>query len=204
MVVRSLNVDKDPFLPRKNDEEILGPESPYLSAIGALMYLASHMRPDISFSVNLLARFSSCTSNSNALEWDKESTSSNHAEILASHETSRECVWLSYVIQHIKEYCGISIGKEAPIVIYENNATCIVQLKEGYIKGDRTKHILPKFFFTHELQKNNDVQVLQIRLSENLANLFTKALPTSTFKKLVYHIGFRHLKDLKLCNHEGE
>ena len=60
MVVRSLDVNKNPFRPRIDDEELLGPEVPYLSAIGALMYLASHTRPDISFSVNLLARYSSC------------------------------------------------------------------------------------------------------------------------------------------------
>ena len=60
MVVRSLDVNKDPFRPRMDDEELLGLEVPYLSAIGALMYLASHTRPDISFSVNLLARYSSC------------------------------------------------------------------------------------------------------------------------------------------------
>jgi hypothetical protein len=52
MVVRSLDVNKDPFRPRENDEELLGPEVPYLSAIGALMYLAGHTRPDISFAVN--------------------------------------------------------------------------------------------------------------------------------------------------------
>ena len=32
---------------------------PYLNAIGALMYLAQCTRPDIAFTVNLLARFSS-------------------------------------------------------------------------------------------------------------------------------------------------
>ncbi|KAM6594225.1 hypothetical protein CsatA_001928 [Cannabis sativa] len=59
MVVRSLDVEKDPFRPREEHEELLGPEVPYLSAIGALMYLANCTRPDIAFSVNLLARFSS-------------------------------------------------------------------------------------------------------------------------------------------------
>ncbi|XP_074323295.1 secreted RxLR effector protein 161-like [Apium graveolens] len=59
MVVRSLEVEKDPFRPRKQDEETLGPEVPYLSAIGAIMYLANNTRPDIAFAVNLLARFSS-------------------------------------------------------------------------------------------------------------------------------------------------
>ena len=34
MVVRSLDVNKDPFRPQEKDEEILGSEVPYLSAIG--------------------------------------------------------------------------------------------------------------------------------------------------------------------------
>ena len=44
---------------RKKNEELLGPEVPYLSVIGALMYLANRTRPDIAFSVNLLARYNS-------------------------------------------------------------------------------------------------------------------------------------------------
>ncbi|XP_074363985.1 secreted RxLR effector protein 161-like [Apium graveolens] len=58
MVVRSLEVEKDPFRSRREDEDALGPEVPYLSTIGALMYLVNNTRPDIAFSVNLLARFS--------------------------------------------------------------------------------------------------------------------------------------------------
>ena len=59
MVVRSLDVKKDIFRSREDNEELLGPEVSYLSAIGALMYLANNTRPDIAFSVNLLARYSS-------------------------------------------------------------------------------------------------------------------------------------------------
>ncbi|XP_035845241.1 secreted RxLR effector protein 161-like [Helianthus annuus] len=259
MVVRSLDVEKDPFRPPNDGKEILGPEVPYLSAFGALMFLASHTRPDISFSVNLLARYSSCptkrhwngvkqifrylqgtkdmglyftnqpttslvgfadagylsdphtgrsqtgylfTSGGTAISWRSvkqtiTTTSSNHAEILAIHEASRECVWLRSVIQHIRGSCGISTIDEGAIILHENNAACIAQLKEGYIKGDGTKHILPKFFFTHDLQKNGDITVQQVRSSDNLADLFTKSLPTSTFKKLVHGIGMRRLKELK-------
>ena len=39
--------------------------------------------------------------------------------------------------------------------------------------------------------------VQQIRSSDNLADLFIKALPTTTFKKLVHQIGMRQLKDLQ-------
>ncbi|KAJ9535920.1 hypothetical protein OSB04_un000919 [Centaurea solstitialis] len=259
MVVRSLDVEKDPFRPPIDDEDIIGPEVPYLSAIGALMFLAGHTRPDISFSLNLLARYSSCptkrhwngvkqifrylqgtkdlglyfsnpskgslygfadavylsdphtgrsqtgyvfTMGGTAISWRSTkqtmtATSSNHAEILAIHEASRECVWLRNVIQHIRGLCGIILDKEPPTVLYEDNATCIAQLKEGYIKGDRTKHILPKFFFTHDLQKSNDISVHQVRSCENLADLFTKSLPNSTFQRLVRDIGMRRLKEFK-------
>ena len=59
MIVRSLDVKKDHFRPREDNEEILGLEVPYLSAIGALMYLANCTHPDIAFAVNLLERYSS-------------------------------------------------------------------------------------------------------------------------------------------------
>ena len=36
-VVRSLEVDKNPFRSKEENEKLLGPEVPYLSAIGALM-----------------------------------------------------------------------------------------------------------------------------------------------------------------------
>ncbi|GAV69385.1 hypothetical protein CFOL_v3_12886 [Cephalotus follicularis] len=123
-------------------------------------------------------------------------TSSNQSEIIAIHEASRECIWLRSMIQHIQESCGLSSIRNNLTVIYEDNAACIIQLRGGYIKGDRTKHISPKFFYTHDLQKNGDIDVQQIRSSDNLADLFTKVLPGTTFKKLRHDIGMRQIKDL--------
>ena len=59
MVVRSLDTNKKPFRPLKEDEEILDLEVPYLNAIGTLMYLVNCIRPNIAFTINLLARYSS-------------------------------------------------------------------------------------------------------------------------------------------------
>ena len=59
MVVRSLDVKKDHFRPKEDDEDTLGLEVPYLNPIGVLMYLTNCTRTDIAFSVNLLARYSS-------------------------------------------------------------------------------------------------------------------------------------------------
>ena len=260
MVIRSLNVKNDQFHPCEKGEELLGPEVPYLSDIGALMYLAYCTRPDIAFSVNLLARYSSAPTrrhwkgiqhilrylsgttnmslfysnkskekllgyadagylsdphkaisqtgyvfnyNGTAISWRSikqimVATSSNHSEIIAIHEASRECIWLRSMIHHIQESYGLSSVKDKPTILFEDNAACIAQIKGGYIKGDRTKHISPKFFYTHELQKNGEIDVQQIRSSDNLVDLFTKALPTSTFKKLIYKVGMRKVKDVDM------
>ena len=97
------------------------------------------------------------------------------------------------MIQHIQEKCGLPVINDSPTTLYEDNAACITQIRGGYIKGDRTKHISPKFFYTHELQEKSEIKIKQIRSSDNLADLFTKALPTATFKKIVQNIGMRRL-----------
>jgi hypothetical protein len=215
MVVRTLSIDRDEFRPKEEHEDILGPEVPYLSAIGALMYLANNTRPDITFSVNLLARFSAAptkrywngikhllrylqgthdlglfydrkknatligyadagylsdpqkaksqtgyvfTYGGSPISWKSTkqtltATSSNHAELIALYETARECVWLRSMTQYIQKECQIKSITDEPTIIFEDNTACIKQVHEGYIKGDRTKHIAPKFFFTHDLQK---------------------------------------------------
>ncbi|KAL6322305.1 hypothetical protein AAG906_005276 [Vitis piasezkii] len=59
MVVRSLDVKNDLFRLCEKYEELLCFEVPYLSAIGAHMYLANCTHSDIAFSVNLLATYNS-------------------------------------------------------------------------------------------------------------------------------------------------
>ena len=105
-------------------------------------------------------------------------------------------MWLRSLIHYIQAHCGLSSDNGSSTVLYEDNVACIAQLKGGYIKGDRTKHISPKFFFTHDLQKKGEIDVQQIRSCDNLADLFTKTLPTATFEKLRYKIGMRRLTNV--------
>ncbi|KAL0413577.1 UNVERIFIED_CONTAM: Retrovirus-related Pol polyprotein from transposon TNT 1-94 [Sesamum radiatum] len=246
------------FHPPVHNDEILGPEVPYLSAIGAFMYLANNTRPDVAFSVNLLARYSSTPTKRHwngvkhilhylrgtsdmglyskrredvkatnlvgyldagylsdpykaisqsgyvfmyggtAISWRSTkqtlvATSSNHAELIALYEAGRECVWLRSLTHYVRESCGLESIEKIPTIIYEDNAACIAQIKDGYLKGDRTKHISPKFFFTHELQVEGKIDVTQIPSSQNSTDLFTKV-----FKQLIHKIGMRHLKDICL------
>ena len=61
--------------------------------------------------------------------------------------------------QHIQQMCGFPMKKDIPITLYEENVACIAQMKGGYIKGDRTKHISSKFFFTHDLEKKGEINI---------------------------------------------
>ncbi|KAI3700148.1 hypothetical protein L2E82_44766 [Cichorium intybus] len=113
-----------------------------------------------------------------AISWRSQkqtlvATSSNHAKVIALNEANKD---------------------RSPTLIYEDNATCVAQMKEGYIKSDRTKHIPPKFFeYTQERIKNQQIELKYVQSSNNAADLFTKALPTKIFRKHVHGIGMRYL-----------
>ena len=97
---------------------------------------------------------------------------------------------------HIQESSGI-VNEKEPTKIFEDNSACVAQLKESYIKSDRTKHIPPRFFsYIRKLEKNEEMDIEYVRSCDNPADLFTKALPTITFRKHVYGIRMRHLRDL--------
>ena len=114
--------------------------------------------------------------------------------------SKREYVWLKSIVQHIIGTCELSLIQSP--TWFKVQQYCIkitmldAQRKGDYIKGDRIKHISQNFFFMHELEKSKDVDVQQIWSCDNLANLITKALPSSTFHKFVHKIGMHRLSDL--------
>lgn len=70
-------------------------------------------------------------------------TFSNHSDILALHESDRECIWLrSSLIYHIQSICKLTFVTNIPIVIFEENVACMAQVRGGYIKGDRALYTL--------------------------------------------------------------
>jgi hypothetical protein len=78
-------------------------------------------------------------------------TSSNHAEIIALHEASRECIWLECIMDYMNVQYNLRVLTK-PIILFEDNSACVEQVSKGFIKEDIIKHIAPKFFFTHEQQ----------------------------------------------------
>lgn len=256
MDVRALDNKKDIFRKRLPNEPLLGSHMPYLSAIGALMFLANQTRPDISFAVNLLARHSTQPTlrhwngikrifrylkgtpdmglyfpkdahqtlvgfadagyladsddaksqtgyvfmvGETAISWKSckqtlTATSTKHAEIIALYETCQEALSLRSLISHIYSQCGFS-PLTKPTTLYEDNQAVVHQVSKGYIKGPLTKHIAPKFFFTHE-QQGEKVEVKWIPSKDNHADLFTKALQPALHQHHCHGIGLRRLSTL--------
>lgn len=256
MDVRALENSKDIFRRRLEHEPILGSDKPYLSAIGALMFLANQTRPDIAFSVNLLARHSAqptlrhwngikrifkylkgthdmglyfpnnvdqtlvgyadagylsdsddaksqtgyvFLAGNTAISWKSckqtlTATSSNHAEMIALYEASRETISLRNLSNHILTNCGFP-PLSKPTTLYEDNQAVVGQVSKGFIKGDLTKHIAPKLFFTHE-QQGDKLQVKWIPSKENHADLLTKALQPALHQYHCQGIGLRRLSSL--------
>ena len=91
---------------------------------------------------------------------------------------------------------GIGSTTEEPTCIYEDNAVCIEQMKQGYIKGDNTMHISPKFFYNQQQQTLLKIQVNQVSSEENAADLFTKSLPRAVFERHVKNIGMLKLSEI--------
>ena len=120
-------------------------------------------------------------------------TSLNHAKTIVPQKACREYVRLRSMSYNIREASGIVIKKE-PTILFENNSACSVQLKEGYIKSDITKHISPSFFsYIQKLEKNQEIDIDFVWSCNNPADLFTKTLPTTTFQKHFYNIGIKAL-----------
>ena len=68
-------------------------------------------------------------------------------------------------------------------IIYEDNVVCVAQVRGGYIKGDKIKHISSKFFYAHELQENQQVDL----------NKFSSSIILQTY--LPNHCQHQHLRN---------
>ncbi|OAE32544.1 hypothetical protein AXG93_3918s1020 [Marchantia polymorpha subsp. ruderalis] len=160
MIGRS-KTDDDPYRPAEAEEEELD-KPKYLAAVGALLYLATNTRSDISFDISVLARHSQRPT---ARHWQ------GIKHLLSSRSTVRT------MQTAISEMAGFPF-QEKPTTIFDYNAACIEQVSFGFIKSDRVKHINPHLFsYTQDLTETSQIAVRKIASTENIADILTRALP---------------------------
>jgi hypothetical protein len=107
--------------------------------------------------------------------------SSCEAEYVAA-AAACQGVWLSRLI-------GDLLGtKEAPVKLFMDNKSAIA-LSKNPVHHDRSKHIDTKFHFIRECVEEGKVEVEHVGTTDQLADIFTKALARARFQEMRRAIG---------------
>ena len=102
------------------------------------------------------------------------STSTGETEYVAVFEAGKQAKWLIQWFQEVEIY------EDLPFEIKCDNSTAITLTKNAS-SHSHVKHTDIKHHWICEVVKIGDIKVTYIPLEENIADLFTKALPHPQF-----------------------
>nr|CAN60813.1 hypothetical protein VITISV_038722 [Vitis vinifera] len=108
----------------------------------------------------------------------------------ASLATS-QAIWLRRILEDIKEK-----QNEATYLLCDNKSA--IAIAKNYVFHSRTRHIVVKYHFIKEAISYCEVQLMYCKLEEQVADIFTKALP---LEKLVH---FRKLLGVEEHHIKGD
>ncbi|KAL0308842.1 UNVERIFIED_CONTAM: Retrovirus-related Pol polyprotein from transposon TNT 1-94 [Sesamum radiatum] len=111
--------------------------------------------------------------------------SSAEAEYIAAAATSNQPIWLRRILEDIGE------KQEEPTTIYCDNKSAIA-IKKNPVQHSRTKHIDIKYHSLREATTRGEIELKYCSTEEQLADIFTKALPRNKFEELRMKIGVCH------------
>ncbi|KAL0323926.1 UNVERIFIED_CONTAM: Retrovirus-related Pol polyprotein from transposon TNT 1-94 [Sesamum calycinum] len=111
--------------------------------------------------------------------------SSAEAEYIAAAATSNHAIWLRRILEDIGE------KQEEPTTIYCDNKSAIAITKNP-VQHSRTKHIDIKYHSLREATTKGEIELKYCITEEQLADIFTKALPRNKFEELRTKIGVHH------------
>ena len=237
--------------PKNEGEKNTTSPYPYREAVGALLYLALMTRPDISYAVGQVSKFSQnpnnshwkavtqifaylngtkdlgiwlggkrsgltgftdadfagdrtdCRSTSGSIfffhegpvSWSSKkqtctALSTTEAEYVAACEATKTAVWLSYLLQ---DFTGMEQRK---VTMYCDNQGA-VRLAYNAEFHQRTKHIPVRFHYIREQVTEGKIELQYVPSVEQLADIFTKALPGPKFAEMHKKICVGKLSDVK-------
>jgi hypothetical protein len=113
---------------------------------------------------------------------------STEAEYIAETHAAKEAIWLQTFINEV-------VGTDKnPLTMMADNQGAIALAKDNKFHS-RTKHIDLHYHFVHEAVEKGKITVQYIPTSENVADIFTKALPKLKFTKFVGKLGLAMMKE---------
>ena len=105
------------------------------------------------------------------------------AEYIVGTEAAKEAVWIRNFINDLR-IPGVHIDI-VPLYIDNNSALKLTRNPEFH---SRLKHIDIKHYFIREKVEEGVINTQHVRTTDNLADIFTKALAKPVHKDLVYRL----------------
>nr|KYP50175.1 Copia protein [Cajanus cajan] len=112
--------------------------------------------------------------------------STAEAEYVAAAEATSQAIWLRRILAEIGEQ------QDGPTTIYCDNKSTIAMTKNP-IHHSRTKHIAIKYHFIREAETTREIKMEYCKTKEQVADIFTKALPRARFEQFRTMIGVRKI-----------
>ncbi|CAN1239948.1 Retrovirus-related Pol polyprotein from transposon TNT 1-94, partial [Linum grandiflorum] len=103
---------------------------------------------------------------------DRVSKSSTEAEYRSMSEVCSEIVWLRRLLEELGSVV------DGPAQLYADN-TSAIQIASNPVLHDRTKHIETHVHYIRELIQAKEIGVNYLHTDDQIADIFTKAVPTS-------------------------
>jgi Reverse transcriptase (RNA-dependent DNA polymerase) len=104
-------------------------------------------------------------------------TSSAEAELVALADSGGQVLWTREFLIHQ----GYDIGAA---IIKEDNQSAIQLIQNGKSNSARTRHIAVRYFFLTDRIKSGEIKVEYLNTSDMIADILTKPLQGSMFKRL--------------------
>lgn len=108
--------------------------------------------------------------------------STAEAEYVAAAGAVNQAIWLSRILE------DMGAKQQKPVEIYCDNKSAIAMAKNP-VYHSRTKHIAIKYHFLREAEANGEIELKFCNSEEQVADIFTKALPRDKFQLLRMMLG---------------
>jgi hypothetical protein len=128
-----------------------------------------------------------------AISWSSKkqqviALSTVEAEYIAQAHAAKEALWLRSFVSEIRN------EPARAITINSDNQGAIALAKDNKFHA-RTKHIDVRYHFIREAVEDGKVSVVYIPTDDNLADIFTKPLAKTKFRRFVELLGLRPIDD---------
>jgi hypothetical protein len=111
--------------------------------------------------------------------------SSTESEFLSLCEALREFAWYTRIL------ADLSVKLPRPVIIHEDNQSCISLLRKPNLNSKRSKHIDVKYHFVKDMLESKLIDIKYVPSAFQVADGFTKALVKSKFEEFVTVIGLQ-------------